>query len=104
MFDFDQFDLKPNYYATLDEIAQMLTQNPTVKAEIQGHTDNIGTAQYNQDLSEKRARAVKYYFINKGVDQNRLFPVGFGFSMNKASNENEAGRALNRRVEIALQN
>jgi outer membrane protein OmpA-like peptidoglycan-associated protein len=104
LFDFDRFDLKPQYYSSLDKIAQMLAQNPAVKAEIQGHTDNIGTARYNQRLSEMRARVVENYFVSKGVEKDRLFPVGFGFTKNSASNEDEIGRALNRRVEIAFQN
>jgi outer membrane protein OmpA-like peptidoglycan-associated protein len=104
LFDFDQYELKPQYYSVLDEVAAVLSQNPATKVEIQGHTDNIGSADYNQNLSEKRARAVKTYFVRKGVEGDRLFPRGYGFTMNAASNENEAGRALNRRVELAFQN
>lgn len=104
LFDFDQYELKPRYYSVLDEVATMLSQNPATKVAIQGHTDNIGTADYNQNLSEKRARAVKKYFVSRGVDAGRLFPRGYGFTMNAASNETEAGRALNRRVELAFQN
>lgn len=104
LFDFDQYELKPQYYSALDEVAAMLSQNPATRIEIQGHADNIGTASYNQNLSEKRARAVRNYFVRKGVEEDRLFPEGFGFTKNVASNENEAGRALNRRVELAFQN
>ena len=104
LFDFDQYELKPQYYSALDEVAARLSQNPATRIEIQGHTDNIGAANYNQALSEKRARAVKNYFVRKGVEEDRLFPEGFGFTMSAASNENEAGRALNRRVELAFQN
>ena len=103
LFDFDQDELKPQYYSVLDEVAVMLSQNPAARVEIQGHTDNVGTASYNQNLSEKRARAVKNYFVRRGVEEDRLFPEGFGFKQNVASNENEAGRALNRRVELAFQ-
>ncbi len=104
LFDFDRFELKPQYYSVLDEVAVMLSRNPKAKVEIQGHTDNIGTAEYNRTLSEKRARTVKNYFVRKGVEKDRLFPVGYGFTMNKASNGDESGRALNRRVVFALQN
>ena len=104
LFDFDRFELKPQYYSILDEVAVMLSRNPKAKVEIKGHTDDAGTAEYNQILSEKRARIVKNYFVRKGVEQDRLFPKGYGFTMNKASNEDESGRALNRRVEFALQN
>ena len=101
LFDFDRFELKPQYYSVLDEFAAMLRLNPDVTIEIQGHTDNVGTAEYNQHLSEKRARAVKNYLLEKGIEKNRLIPKGFGFTMNKASNQDETGRALNRRVEIS---
>jgi outer membrane protein OmpA-like peptidoglycan-associated protein len=104
LFDFDRFELRPQYHSDLDEVAAMLRQNPDVKIEIAGHTDNIGPAAYNQRLSEKRAGMVKNYFVRKGIEKDRLFPRGFGYTMNAASNENETGRALNRRVEIVLQN
>jgi outer membrane protein OmpA-like peptidoglycan-associated protein len=104
LFDFDRYELKPQYHSVLDEAVAMLSQYPATKVEIQGYTDNIGTAEYNQRLSEKRARAVKNYFVHKGVEGDRLFPKGFGFMTNVASNEDETGRALNRRVELAFQN
>jgi outer membrane protein OmpA-like peptidoglycan-associated protein len=103
LFDFDQYELKPQYYSILDEVAAVLSQHPATRIEIQGHTDNIGTAEYNQNLSEKRARAVKKYFVRRGIEGDRLFPRGYGFTMNAASNETEAGRALNRRVGLAFQ-
>jgi outer membrane protein OmpA-like peptidoglycan-associated protein len=101
LFDFDRFEIRSHYYSDLDKIAAMLRQNPDAKIEIQGHTDNIGTAEYNQKLSEKRARTVKNYLVEKGIEKDRLFPKGFGFTINRASNESETGRALNRRVEIS---
>ena len=102
LFDIDRFELKPQYYSVLNEIALMLSRNPETSVEIKGHTDNVGTAEYNQILSEKRAGIVKNYIVQKGVEKNRLFPVGFGYRINKASNDTEAGRALNRRVEMSL--
>jgi len=104
LFDFDRFEIKPQYYSVLEEVAVMLSQNPKAKVEIQGHTDNVGSAEYNRSLSEKRARIVKNYFVRKGVEKDRLVPVGYGFTMNKVSNADESGRALNRRVVFALQN
>ena len=101
LFDFDRFELKPQYYSVLDETARMLSRNPVAKVEIKGYTDNVGTAAYNQILSEKRARTVKNYLVQKGIQKERLFPVGFGYKPNNSSNETEAGRALNRRVEIS---
>lgn len=104
LFDFDQFEIKPQYYSVLDEVAAVLSRNPKARVEIKGHTDNIGSAEYNRVLSEKRARIVKNYFVRKGVGKDRLVPLGYGFTLNKASNEDESGRALNRRVEFAFQN
>jgi outer membrane protein OmpA-like peptidoglycan-associated protein len=101
LFDFDRFEIKPQYHSVLNEIAHMLSRNPGTKFEIKGYTDNVGTAEYNQILSEKRARTVKNYLVQKGVEKERLFPVGFGYRMNHSSNQTEAGRALNRRVEIS---
>ena len=100
LFDFDRSNLKPHYYPILDEAAARLSRDPHAQAAIHGHTDNVGTAEYNQDLSEKRALEVKNYFVRKGVAKDRLFPRGFGFKVNAATNDSEAGRALNRRVEI----
>lgn len=104
LFDFDRFEIKPQYYSMLDYVAVMLSQYPKAKVEIQGHTDNIGSAEYNRILSEKRARTVKNYFVRKGVEKDRLLPVGYGFEISRASNEDEYGRALNRRVEFIFQN
>ncbi len=101
LFDFDRFELKLQYYSVLNEIARILSRNPETKVEIKGYTDNVGTAEYNQSLSEKRAGTVKNYLVQKGVEKGRLFPVGFGYRINNSSNETEAGRALNRRVEIS---
>ena len=101
LFDFDRFELKPQYYAVLDEIALMLSRNPDTTIELKGHTDNVGTPEYNQILSEKRAKTVKNYLVQKGVEKDRLFPVGFGYTINQTSNESETGRALNRRVEMS---
>jgi outer membrane protein OmpA-like peptidoglycan-associated protein len=104
LFDFDRIEIKPQFYSVLDDVAVMLSRNPKAKVKIQGHTDNIGSAEYNRTLSEKRARTVKSYFVRKGVEKDRLLPVGFGFEISRASNEDEYGRALNRRVEFTLQN
>lgn len=104
LFDFDKSELKPQYCSVLDEFVGRLAQNGNVQVEIQGHTDNIGTAEYNQRLSEARARAVKNYLVKRGIQKDRLYPVGFGYTLNKAPNDTEDSRALNRRVEIALQN
>jgi outer membrane protein OmpA-like peptidoglycan-associated protein len=104
LFEFNRFDLKPQFYPSLDAVAARLEQNPHLHIEIHGHTDNIGSERYNQNLSENRARSVKNYFVSKGIKSERLISQGFGLKIEKASNETEAGRALNRRVEIVVQN
>ena len=93
----------------LDEAAQILQANPNVRVTIEGHTDSIGTAAYNQKLSERRAAAVKRYLVSKGVSANRLDTVGYGKSRpiapNKTPNgrDNPQGRAMNRRAELKVQ-
>ena len=100
LFDFDKYNIKPEYYGTLDQIITVFKNNPSLRAEIQGHTDNFGTQAYNQTLSHRRANAVVDYLAGGGVDKTRLYPEGYDFSRPRASNETEEGRALNRRVEI----
>jgi OOP family OmpA-OmpF porin len=99
-FDFDKWDIKPMYYPILDQNVKILRENPTLKVETQGHTDNIGTAKYNQGLSEKRANAVLNYFVSKGIAKERLSAVGYGLSRPVVSNKTPEGRAENRRVEL----
>ena len=70
---------------------------------VAGHTCNIGTDQYNQRLSERRANSVRQYLVSKGIDANRLSAVGYGESRPKYSNDTEETRRLNRRVEISIQ-
>ena len=100
LFDFDSSEIKPQYHSALEVIMAVLKQNPGLKIEIQGNTDNTGPESYNQMLSEKRALAVKKYMVNKGMESERLKAVGFGATRNAASNENDTGRALNRRIEF----
>jgi len=99
-FDFDKWNIKPQYYPILDEAVDCMNQHPYIKVQIQGHTDNIGTEEYNQVLSEKRAREVMNYFIKKGIAKERLSVIGYGFSKPIASNETPEGRAMNRRVQL----
>ncbi|MEO0100804.1 MAG: OmpA family protein [candidate division WOR-3 bacterium] len=103
LFDFNKATIRPESYRLLDEAAQILKDNPKIKVEIQGHTDNIGSDAYNQKLSERRAQAVANYFISQhGIDEKRLRVVGYGETKPIASNETEEGRALNRRVEFVV--
>lgn len=90
--------------AQLDEVAAILKNNPDLAVEVQGHTDNVGSAAANQRLSEKRARAVADYLIGKGVSAKRLKARGLGESRPIAVNDSPEGRAMNRRVEITPMN
>ncbi len=100
LFDTDKYEIKDIYRSGLESVAQVMRNNPGVAMEVQGHTDNRGTAEYNQRLSEKRAEGVKAYIVDKGVSANRLTTKGFGFSRPVASNDTPAGMAKNRRAEL----
>jgi len=99
-FDYNKWDIKSEYYPFLEEAVKVLQMNPTMKIEIHGHTDSVGSDSYNQTLSEKRANAVKDYLIGKGIDPNKLTVKGMGEKDPIASNETPEGRAQNRRVEL----
>jgi outer membrane protein OmpA-like peptidoglycan-associated protein len=102
-FDFDKTSIKPESRPALEDAARILYENPTIKVEIQGHTDSIGSDKYNQRLSENRAQAVVNYLVQElGIDGGRLTAKGYGESVPVADNETEAGRALNRRVEFFI--
>jgi outer membrane protein OmpA-like peptidoglycan-associated protein len=102
LFDTGRTDLKPGAIGTLEKLAAFLTENPERKAMIEGHTDSVGAAAYNQLLSEQRALAVKNALANLGIAGERISAVGMGPSKPVASNETAAGRQQNRRVEIIL--
>jgi len=99
-FDTAKWNIKPSEYPILDSVARILIRNPSMKLEIQGHTDNRGSAKYNRRLSEKRAQAVMEYLVKKGIGTDRLSAVGYGFSRPAATNTTAQGRAMNRRVEL----
>ena len=86
----------------LDEVAEELKQYPTVRIEVQAHTDSDGPAQYNQWLSERRAQSVIDYLVQKGISSRRLVPMGYGETKPIADNRTEEGKALNRRVEFVV--
>ncbi|MGD9731332.1 MAG: OmpA family protein [Desulfamplus sp.] len=100
LFDFDKSDIKPSGYADLDNVVDILHQNPNLRVDIQGHTDSKGTDAYNQALSMRRAQSVKAYLVKKGISTDRLKCEGYGESMPAASNDTEFGRSLNRRVQL----
>jgi OOP family OmpA-OmpF porin len=101
-FDFDKSNIKPEFTPVLDEGVDILKSNPDVKIVIGGHTDSIGTPEYNQKLSERRAQSVLDYFVKKGIDKNRMKAVGYGETKPIADNKTKDGRALNRRVELQV--
>ena len=90
--------------ASLNSVVTILNENPSYKVDIDGHTDNVGSATLNQTLSESRANAVKAYFVSKGIDESRLIAAGHGFDVPIADNKTAAGRSKNRRVEMKLRN
>lgn len=102
-FDFDKSDLKNESKTELDRALKVLAEYPTINIQIEGHTDNIGTDDYNQNLSERRAKAVEAYLIQNGLDPKRIIKViGFGESKPVDTNETDEGRAYNRRVEFRI--
>lgn len=103
-FDHDQATFKSQSQSTIDEIAKVLAADPGMKLYIVGHTDDVGALEYNNDLSRRRAASVVDALVAGGVAATRLTPIGIGPVAPIGSNETEAGRALNRRVELVKRN
>src|SRR5690606_37979085 len=101
-FGFDSSDLTSSAKANLDKLAEVLKNNPDTNINIYGHTDSKGTEAYNQSLSERRAASVRSYLISKGVASSRMITMGVGENEPIATNDTDAGRAENRRVEFAI--
>ncbi len=99
-FDFDKADIKPAYQGMLDEVAKVMSMNPGVTMEIDGHTDSTGPDAYNQKLSERRAKAAMTYLVGKAIAKERFMEKGFSFHKPIASNDTKDGRAKNRRDEF----
>lgn len=102
LFDVNKTDLKPDAQTNLQNLATSLRNNPQTNITIIGHTDDTGSESYNQDLSVRRATAVKTFISGNGVDPSRMTTQGKGESEPIADNSTEAGRAQNRRVEIVI--
>lgn len=102
LFDFNSDALKPAARTNLDNLAANLSSFGDAKLLLVGHTDSVGTAQYNQTLSEKRAISVANYLVSKGVPSVRVAAAGRGESEPVQPNETDMGRAANRRVEVAV--
>ncbi len=102
-FDFDKSDIRPQYYDEIKQVADFMVKYPDTKVAIEGHTDNIGTEEYNQKLSQRRADSVKNYIVDKfNIDGKRLKSEGFGETRPIADNKTAEGRQQNRRVESVL--
>lgn len=101
-FETDSYNLKTESHLELDKVVGFLVTNESLVVEISGHTDNVGTENYNLTLSQKRADAVVDYLVSKGVEKTRLIAKGYGFSKPIDSNETPGGRAKNRRTELMI--
>ena len=101
-FPSDQSSILPGFYSTLNSVALVLKEYDKSIVDVYGHTDSQGSDAYNLTLSQRRASSVSQYLASQGVDPRRLNTQGFGESRPVASNDTEAGRAANRRVEVSI--
>ena len=101
-FDFDKYNIRPDAVPILEEAAKTLQSEADVRVAVNGYTDGIGSAAYNQALSERRANAVKAFLEKQGVAAGRMTATGFGKSNPVATNDTAEGRAQNRRVELLV--
>ena len=102
LFDFGSSTLRPDAYRELDVIAKMMKNNPNMKIELGGHTDAIGIDKRNQKQSEERAKSAKSYLMAKGIEGNRIETKGYSNTKSISDNKTDAGRQLNRRVDITV--
>ena len=101
-FDFNSSDIRPEFEPVLDEAVLILNENPDLQVVISGYTDSIGSEAYNEALSIRRAESVFRYLVNKGLNPERFRIEGYGEQNPVATNDTEAGRAQNRRVELKV--
>src|SRR5690606_9653249 len=103
LFDFAKAELKPEAFPELERVVELMRARPAMVIEVGGHTDNIGSDEFNQNLSEQRANAVLKFIVSKGIDKGRVTAVGYGEKKPRVSNDDEeSGRELNRRVEFRI--
>ena len=103
-FDFDKADVKQDSYSDIENLAEFMKQYPQTATTVEGHTDSVGNAAYNQKLSERRAAAVRDTLVNQyGVEADRVNAVGYGKDRPVADNATNEGRAINRRVEASVE-
>lgn len=101
-FDVDKYELKDKSRSELEKVVKFLEANPRVSIEVGGHTDNVGSAQYNADLSQRRAVAVVKYLLTAGIDPKRIVGKGYGSSKPVGDNNTSEGRQSNRRIEFKI--
>ena len=101
-FDVNQSDIKPGFYETLNSVSLVFKEYKKTTISVYGHADSTGPAEYNMELSKRRAMSVANYLASQGVAAGRLQAVGFGETRPIADNSTEAGRRANRRVEIVI--
>jgi OOP family OmpA-OmpF porin len=101
-FEFNSSELTAGSSESLDKVVDAMNEYPTLRIEIQAHSDNSGDAAYNQSLSEKRANSVRDYLTGKGIASDRMVAKGYGESQPIADNNTREGRAQNRRVELKV--
>jgi OOP family OmpA-OmpF porin len=99
-FEYNKDKIRPESFPILDAVVEVLNKNPDIKLEVQGHTDNRGSAAYNKDLSNRRSASVRKYLSAKGIPTDRLTSMGYGFDRPIVDNSTEQNRALNRRVQF----
>jgi len=103
-FAYNKADVRPRGRGIIDKIAEFLYKNPERTVAIEGHTDSRGSDEYNLDLSQRRADAVRFLLVSSGIDSARIQAKGMGEQYPISSNDNDGGRQLNRRVEIIISN
>ena len=101
-FKTDSYELLPESKAEINTLIEFLNSNPSIHIELEGHTDRMGSEEYNLNLSKSRAKEVFNYLVDKGIKQERMSYQGFGYSKPVSSNDSEEGRALNRRTEFRI--
>lgn len=101
-FNTNEYAIRAQFTEVLNSVAQVLHKFKDTRVQVAGHTDSTGSAEYNYGLSSRRATSVTNYLAGSGVDQNRLLTQGMGADQPVASNSNESGRAMNRRVELHI--
>ena len=102
LFDFGKYTLRPGARERLAKISGIVLGHPGLRLEVEGHTDSIGSDEYNQRLSENRATSVRDYLVQQGISMNDIVARGFGETSPVASNDTDAGRQQNRRVELVV--